>query len=141
MTEANIISIYLLGVLVVAATTRGRICGAVASFLSVVIFNFFFTVPIYTFRFYDKNYIFTFLVMLVVSLVISSFAIKLQNQAMQATKTSVRTEIMFNTSKMLQKKQDIEGILSGTARQLTELLHKTVVLYPREPLSVLLWCR
>lgn len=130
MTEANIISIYLLGVLVVAATTRGRICGAVASFLSVVIFNFFFTVPIYTFRFYDKNYIFTFLVMLVVSLVISSFAIKLQNQAMQATKTSVRTEIMFNTSKMLQKKQDIEGILSGTARQLTELLHKTVVLYP-----------
>ena len=46
MTEANIISIYLLGVLVVAATTRGRICGAVASFLSVVIFNFFFTVPI-----------------------------------------------------------------------------------------------
>ena len=55
MTEANITSIYLLGVLIVAAITRGRIYGVIASYLSVVIFNFFFTIPVYTCLLYTSR--------------------------------------------------------------------------------------
>lgn len=48
-SEANIIMIYQLGVLVVAMVTSGRLYSLAASILSILIFNFFFTVPLFTF--------------------------------------------------------------------------------------------
>ena len=40
--------IYQLGVLVVAMVTSGRLYSLAASILSILIFNFFFTVPLFT---------------------------------------------------------------------------------------------
>ena len=42
-TEANIVAVYIFGVLVVSAITTNRICGLLASVVSVLVFNFFFT--------------------------------------------------------------------------------------------------
>ena len=49
--------IYQLGVLVVAMVTSGRLYSLAASILSILIFNFFFTVPLFTFHFNDKSYL------------------------------------------------------------------------------------
>ena len=42
-SESNIITVYILGVLLTAVWTSGYFYGALASFLSVAAFNFFFT--------------------------------------------------------------------------------------------------
>ena len=43
--DANIIMVYLLGVLLTSAFTSGYICGVLSAFLSVILFNYFLTEP------------------------------------------------------------------------------------------------
>ena len=42
-TEANIITVYILGVLVISIITTNRLCSRLASLVSVLVFNFFFS--------------------------------------------------------------------------------------------------
>lgn len=67
-TETNIVAVYILGVLVISVITTNRLCGFLASAVCVLVFNFFFTTPRLTFMFDDSNYIVTFLIMFIVSL-------------------------------------------------------------------------
>ena len=62
-TEANIITVYILGVVILSVITTNRFCSLIASIASVLIFNFLFTVPRFTFRFVDPGYYVTFLIM------------------------------------------------------------------------------
>src|SRR5436305_1017673 len=67
----NIAMVYLLGVVVVALRcSRGP--AVAASLLSVAAFDFFFVPPQFAFAVNDAQYLFTFAIMLVVALVIST---------------------------------------------------------------------
>ena len=70
-TEANIIAVYIFAVLVISVVTTNRLCGFIAAIVSVLVFNFFFTVPRFTFRFYDPDYLVTFTIMFMVALLLS----------------------------------------------------------------------
>lgn len=54
-SESNIITVYILGVLITAVWTNGHFYGAIASLLSVAAFNFFFTEPRFTFQANDPS--------------------------------------------------------------------------------------
>mgnify|MGYP000072607691 CR=1 FL=1 len=47
--------IYIVGVLVITVTTTGYLYGMMASVCSVLLFNYFFTVPVHTFAMTDQN--------------------------------------------------------------------------------------
>ena len=47
--KENILMIYIVGVLVITVTTTGYLYGMMASVCSVLLFNYFFTVPVHTF--------------------------------------------------------------------------------------------
>ena len=64
-SEANIIIVYILGVLVTAVITTNRIYSLASSVISVFVFNFFFTYPRYTFHTYGLEYPATFIIMFV----------------------------------------------------------------------------
>ena len=80
-SESNIITIYILGVLITAVCTSGHFYGAVGSLLSVAAFNFLFTEPRFTFQANASSYPVTFLVMLCSSLIASSLASRVKAQA------------------------------------------------------------
>ena len=80
-TEANIITLYILGVMLISVYTRSSICSFVASIASVLTFNFLFTVPRFTLQAYDSEYPITFLVMFLASLLTGSLASKLKSHA------------------------------------------------------------
>ena len=61
--KANIITVYVLGVLVTSVVTRHRIYSLISSIVSVLVFNFFFTEPHFTLQAYDQGYPVTFLIM------------------------------------------------------------------------------
>ena len=86
LREANIITIYILGVLLAAIWTNGHLYGALASFLSVIAFNFFFTVPRYTLQANAPDYPVTFLIMLLASVISSTLAPRGMKQARQSAK-------------------------------------------------------
>jgi two-component system sensor histidine kinase KdpD len=92
---ANIIMVYLLGVLLTAIVTKNRIYTVVSSVLSVLLFNFFFTDPRFSFEAYDPGYPVTFLVMLVAALIISSLTTRIKEQARQSAQKAYRTEVLL----------------------------------------------
>lgn len=119
-SEANIIMIYQLGVLVVAMVTSGRLYSLAASILSILIFNFFFTVPLFTLHFNDKSYLATFLVMFLVAFLSSSLTTRIKRQARLASRQAYRTQVLLEASQTLQKAEGQEAILEahgGTTAQ------------------------
>ena len=59
-TDTNIVTIYILGVLVTSIVTDGYLCSIAGSFLSVVLFRFFLTEPRMSFHTYAVGYPVTF---------------------------------------------------------------------------------
>ena len=81
MSEANIIMMYILGVLVTSVITTHQIYSLIASAVSVIVFNFLFTEPRYTLLAYEKDYPVTFITMFVAAFLTGSLAIRLKRQA------------------------------------------------------------
>jgi two-component system sensor histidine kinase KdpD len=97
---ANVIMLYLLGV--VWVTVRfGRGPGLLASFLSVLVFDFFLVPPPLSLTVHDTQYLLTFAIMLTVALIISSLAARLRYQARIATYRERRTNALFDLGKEL----------------------------------------
>ena len=123
LRDANIITIYILGVLVTAVWTHGHLYGAFASLLSVVVFNFFFTEPRFTLEATGADYPVTFLIMLISSVITSSLATRVKKQARQAAQKAYYTELlMTSVQKMQQGKSEQEtiGLAAGLLSQLLE---------------------
>ena len=74
--EANIMTVYILGVLIAALKTSKRLYSVVLSVLNVLAFDFLFIEPRYTFTAYDPVYIITFSVMFVSAFVTGVSLIK-----------------------------------------------------------------
>lgn len=128
-TEANIITVYILGVLITSVITTSWICSLLSSFVSVMVFNFFFTVPKFTFLAYDKGYPVTFAIMFTAALLTGTLAAKLKNQAKQSAQAAFRTRVLLDTNQLLQKAQTDDEIVTAMANQLVKLLERQVVVY------------
>ena len=98
--KSNLIMVYLLGVAFVA-TRYGRRPSALTAVLSVAAFDFFFVPPYLTFAVTDPQYLITFAVMLVVSLLISTLAARVRAQADSARWREQRTRVLYAMSREL----------------------------------------
>ena len=130
--EANIITVYVLGVLITSVITTHRIYSLISSLVSVLVFNFLFTDPKFTLHAYDKGYPVTFAIMFFAALLTGTLAIRLKNHAKQAAQAAYRTKVLFDTNQLLQQAKDKNEIVSATAGQLIKLLKKDIVFYMSE---------
>lgn len=130
LSEANIITLYILGVLLTSIATTGWSCSLLASACSVIVFNYFFTTPRFTFHVYGKDYPVTFIVMFVVALLSSALTTRLKDHARQSAKLAYRTKVLFDTNQLLQKAETDEAILNTLISQIQKLLRKHIIIYP-----------
>lgn len=128
-SEANIITVYILSVLITAIITTQRGYSLISSIISVLTFNFFFTVPKFSFNAYDAGYPATFLIMFVSAFITSTLAVKIKQHARQSAETAYRTKILLETNQLLQKGRLKSEIVSITANQLTKLLSRSISFY------------
>lgn len=128
-SEANIITVYILGVLISAVITTHRAYSLVVSIVSVLIFNFFFTDPKFTLNAYDSGYPSTFLIMFIAAFITSSLAEKIKLHAKRSAQTAYRTKILFDTNQMLQQAKEEYDIISVSANQLNKLVEKDIIFY------------
>jgi two-component system sensor histidine kinase KdpD len=129
---ANIMTVYILGVQVNAVFTKGRLYSVVSSILSVLIFNYFFTEPRFSFQAFFPSYPVTFLIMLTAALITSTLTRQIKEQARQSSEKAYRTEVLLETSQKLQQAKDREDILKETAYQMIKLLDRTIIIYPSD---------
>lgn len=128
-TEANIITLYILGVMLVSISTKSSVCSFIASIVGVLTFNFFFTEPRFSLHAYDSGYPVTFLVMFLASLLTGSLASKLKTHAKRSAQVAWRTKLLFETNQNLQKARTREEIISVTANQLLKIFQRDIVAY------------
>ena len=131
-TEANIITVYILGVLLTSLFTKRHICSVISALVSVLLFNFLFTEPRLTFHAYEQGYPFTFAIMLTAALITGTLANKLKNHAKQSAQAAFRTKILLETNQQLQKAETENDMLTITARQLMKLLSRDILVFPEE---------
>ena len=131
-TEANIIAVYILAVLLISILTKHRIYSLISSIVSVILFNFFFTAPHFSLRAYSRGYPATFAIMFISAFISSSLAIKLKSQAKQSTQAAFRAKILFDTNQLLQKAGSKDAIIDETANRLIKLLGRSIVIYAVE---------
>ena len=131
-TDANIITLYLLGVLFTSVLTSGYTCGILASILSVILFNYFLTEPHLSLLAYGSGYPVTFVIMLGASILTGTLAAKLKAHAQLSAHDAFRTKLLFDTNQQLQKAQSKEDAYQTTAVQLQRLLERDILVYPAE---------
>ena len=128
-TDTNIVTIYILGILLTSIVTDGYLCSVAGSFLSVFLFCFFLTEPRMSFKTYAVGYPVTFFIMLISSVLTGALAAKLKTHAKLSTQLAFRTQILFDTDRLLQKAKGETEILDVTCTQLLRLLNRNITAY------------
>ena len=130
LANTNVLMVYLLGVLYVA-TRHSRGAAVLASVLGVAAFNFFFVPPHLTFIVSERQYLFTFAVMLVTTLVISALTHRVRSQAEVAGQRERRTAAVFALSRDLAAARTTAEVVTATLRNVTGLLGgRSLILLP-----------
>ena len=128
-SEANIITVFILGVLFISNKTDGFIYGGIAALISVILFNFFFTHPRFSLDFYDPAYVVTFVIMLASALITSTLTNKVKRQAKVSAVIANRTNILLEASRELERANSLEDIIFTAQKQLYKFLRKPIIIY------------
>ncbi len=123
---SNLMMVYLLGV-VLTATGCGRGPAILVSLLSVLAFDFFFVPPRFSFTVEEAQYIVTFAVMLVVSLVISHLTTQMRQEAEIARLQERQATAMYGLSRELASTRGVEKILQATVQYISGIFDAQVV--------------
>ena len=128
-SEANVVTIYILGVLLTSILTDGYLCSVAGSVMSVFLFCFFLTEPRMSFQTYAVGYPVTFVIMLISSVLTGTLAAKLKTHARLSAQLAFRTQILFDTDRLLQKARSQKEMLEITCTQLARLFDRSIVAY------------
>lgn len=131
-SEANIITVYILGVLLTAVLTTRRVYSLISSAVSVLTFNYFFTRPYFTLAAYGDGYPVTFVIMFLSAFLTSTLAVRMKQQTRQASASAFRTRILLETNQLIQKGMGKEEIVRIVANQLVKLFKREVIIYLAE---------
>lgn len=128
LSLVNLIMIYLLGVTWIAFQF-GRRISMVASFLSVVFFDFFFVPPYFTFAVADVEYILTFMVMLGVGFTIAHLTGQLRRQAIVMRIREDRTQTLYALSRDLSRSSYPDELFKIARKHIEELFKCRAVIF------------
>ena len=129
-TEANIITVYLLGVLLTAMVTSTRSSYVLSAVGSIVVFNFFFTSPQFSFKVYEQGYPVTFLIMLIAALLVGTLTDRMKEHTNQSAQAAYRTNLPLETNQLIQKATTDEEILQAARLQVSKLLNRNTTVMP-----------
>jgi len=128
LTDANIVMIFLAGV-ALAAARFGRGPALAAAILSVLVFDYFFVSPSFSFAIQDAQYAITLGVMLGIGLLISALTSKLQSQLRDSETKERRTAALYQITRRLSEASGLDALLETAETQFQEIFGGQMVLY------------
>ena len=127
--EACIVVTYVLAVLCISLLTVGRAYCFVASALSALLYNYFFTIPRFSLTAWGRAYPATFAVMFAVALIASTVAMTLRRELHASHTAYRRTKIILEADEAFRRCETREQIVGAAGAQLSRLLDAVVVWY------------
>lgn len=131
-SEANTAMLFLVAV-AWTAYRLGRGPAIYSSILSVLVFDFFFVPPQYTFAVSDMQYLVTFAVMLAIGLVISTLTSGLRSQVERTRLREQRTSALYELGKQLSSIYGQDFLVMAAGAKLKEIVAQDVVIYLHSP--------
>ncbi|MDF2870471.1 MAG: histidine kinase [Anaerocolumna sp.] len=128
----NDVMIFILSVLIISRITEGYFYGIFASLLSVLIFNFFFTKPYFTFNAIENGYPLTFVIMLLTSLITSALTVRIKRQARFAAEREHRIQVLYEINKKLLVTRGTDNIIALVLDYGVKLFGRSAILYIRD---------
>lgn len=132
LNEATIILVYILGVLFTSSITSGYLYGILASVISVLSFNFFFTEPYYTLIAYRADYPVTFLIMLITALITSTLTSRVKKEASASRLREKAIEELYKSNKKLLGARNKRQVLDFSGESLVEILKKDIIIFIKD---------
>lgn len=129
LSESSIIMILILGIIIVTIKTKGYTLGFIWSIISIFLFNYLFTKPRFSLHFSDKNYLFTFPTMLIVTFIIGTLTTRIQKEAKNSIERENTTQILYRVSKKLLSATGTSDVISIGIKYMSRLLGRTVICY------------
>lgn len=99
--ESDIVMVYLLGITFFSYLASGYWYSFLASICGVLLYNFFFTEPYFTFQVYRHDYLITFFIMFVVGLFTSMLTIKIKLETFLAEEREKRIKALYYIGRKL----------------------------------------
>jgi two-component system, OmpR family, sensor histidine kinase KdpD len=135
ISQTNLMMLYLM-LVVFAAFRQGLALAICTAFLGVLVFDFFFVVPYYTFRVSDTQYFISFAVMLLVGIVISILISRSQDYAISAHSREWENAMLYNIAKELTGSTSISSICTVIISKIEENFSWKVVIFLAEDNSL-----
>lgn len=130
LSEANLIMVYMVGVLLSSYVADNKIYALYSALLSMLSFNFFFTEPYFSLKAYDKGSPVTFAMLFAVGFFMASMTRQLKAQTRESAKKAYRTEILLENSRKLRRCRTREEVWKQVAAQVGKLLNLSIIIYP-----------
>lgn len=130
--EANLIMIFLIGVVMVALKA-GRGPSVAATVLGILTFNFLFVDPRYTFSVNESHYLITFGSMLAVGLIVSTLLARFRAEAQTAHMREQRTAALYALSRDLASTRGRDNLLYTAMTHIHEVFDSDIIIFLPQP--------
>lgn len=125
--------VYVLASSVVARFTKGYLPGVLCTLISTAALSYFFVRPYYSFAVEHKaNYV-TFVIMILVSLIITTLASRMQRDSLRARYREQHTQALYELNKNLLHSRGMFDVVSTALETVTRLFDKAAVIYLEDP--------
>lgn len=128
LEPTNLVMLYLASV-VISAVFLGRGPSLLAAFLGVLVFDFFLVPPYLTLAVSDTEYLITFAVLLVVSLVVSSLTARVREQAEAAVRREKQTSALYNLGRDLTSATDLKQVAEIIILHISQAFARDVAIF------------
>lgn len=136
VAKENVLMVFMVGVLLISAWTRGYEYGIIGAASSVMLFNYFFTVPVHTFAIMNPNDVALMVFFLIASLICSSLTVRFQKALLISKKNEETALRLYEMSEKFINVTGKENIIELGIKyiyehtgyeSIVELLDETVV--------------
>jgi two-component system sensor histidine kinase KdpD len=128
LEPANLVMLYLAST-VISAIYLGRGPSLLVAVTGVLAFDYFLVPPYFTFAVSDTQYLITFLVLFVVSLVISSLTARVREQAEAAIQREKQTSALYSLSRDLASVTDLHMVVKTVIQQIEQAFGRQVAIF------------
>lgn len=127
MSESNVVMIYLLGVLLFSFLAEGYIYSFVASVCVVLLYNFFFAEPLYTFKVNNPDYLMTFFVMFIVGMITSMLTIRVKMERQLVKDREEYISSLYYIEKRLLNVKSVEELAKVSTEEISKQFNANVL--------------
>jgi two-component system sensor histidine kinase KdpD len=128
LEPANLVMLYLVAV-VISAVFLGRGPSLLATIAGVLAFDFFLVRPYLTLAVSDTQYIITFAVLFIVSLVISTLTVQVRDQAEAAVAREEHTAALFELSRDLTAATDLKAVADIVLTHISQVFGREAAIF------------